>query len=158
MSPLTHLFIGKRRRWHRATNPRLLSLRPRARLATESGLTVWQKTTSRRYCRLRKVAMVGALSCMSRKTMAFLALSLIMATQSVRVVSSGYRASLHSPGTRKGQLRRKGLQGPQPPPALRPCLHPTSRKLLSKLSISPTQGVVTPVCSPHPLGHSGTCD
>ena len=64
--------------------------------------TVWQKTTSRRYCRLRKLAMVGALSCMSRKTIAFLALSLIMATQSVRVVSSGYRASLHSPGQGRG--------------------------------------------------------
>lgn len=41
--------------------------------------------------------MVGALSCISRNTMAFLALSLIRDTQSVSVVSRGYRASLHSP-------------------------------------------------------------
>lgn len=41
--------------------------------------------------------MVGALSCISRNTMAFLALSLIREAQSVSVVSRGYRASLHSP-------------------------------------------------------------
>lgn len=41
--------------------------------------------------------MVGALSCISRNTMAFLALSLIRDTQSVSVVSRGYSASLHSP-------------------------------------------------------------
>lgn len=43
------------------------------------------------------MAMVGALSCISRNTMAFLALSLIRDTQSVSVVRRGYRASLHSP-------------------------------------------------------------
>ncbi len=43
--------------------------------------------------------MVGALSCMSKKAIDFLALSLIMATHSVRVVKRGYRASLHSPDT-----------------------------------------------------------
>lgn len=62
---------------------------PTGSCAPLPGLTVWQKTTSRRYCRLRYVAMVGALSCISRNTIAFLALSLIMATQSVRVVSRG---------------------------------------------------------------------
>lgn len=41
--------------------------------------------------------MVGALSCISRNTMAFLALSLIREAQSVSVVRRGYRASLHSP-------------------------------------------------------------
>lgn len=41
--------------------------------------------------------MVGALSCISRNTMAFLALSLIRDAQSVSVVRRGYRASLHSP-------------------------------------------------------------
>lgn len=46
---------------------------------------------------MRLVAMVGALSCISRNTMAFLALSLIRDAQSVSVVSRGYRASLHSP-------------------------------------------------------------
>lgn len=70
------------------------------------GLTVWQKTTSRRCCRLRQAAMVGARSCMSRKTIAFLALSLIMTTQSVSVVSRGYRASLHSPAHREACLKR----------------------------------------------------
>ena len=93
--------------------------RPGPGLGSLVARTVWQKTTSRRYCRLRKLAMVGALSCMSRKTIAFLALSLIMATQSVRVVSSGYRASLHSPGTREGRLRRWRAGGPSP--ALPPC-------------------------------------
>lgn len=62
-------------------------------------LTVWQKTTSRRYCTLRSMAMVGARSCMSRNTIDFFALSLIIATHSVSVVSRGYSASLHSPGT-----------------------------------------------------------
>lgn len=41
--------------------------------------------------------MVGALSCISTNTMAFLALSLIREAQSVSVVRRGYRASLHSP-------------------------------------------------------------
>lgn len=41
--------------------------------------------------------MVGAESCISRNTMAFLALSLIRDAQSVSVVRTGYRASLHSP-------------------------------------------------------------
>lgn len=46
---------------------------------------------------MRLMPMVGALSCISRKTMAFFALSLIRDTQSVSVVRRGYRASLHSP-------------------------------------------------------------
>lgn len=50
---------------------------------------------------VRLPAMVGALSCISRNTMAFLALSLIRDTQSVSVVSRGYRASLHSPARRE---------------------------------------------------------
>lgn len=62
-------------------------------------LTVWQKTMSRRYCSDTSMAIVGAVSCMSRKTIDFLALSLIMATQSVSVVRRGYSASLHSPAT-----------------------------------------------------------
>lgn len=62
-------------------------------------LTVWQKTTSRRYCTLRSMAMVGARSCISRNTIDFFALSLIIATHSVSVVSRGYSASLHSPDT-----------------------------------------------------------
>lgn len=64
-------------------------------------LTVWQKTMSRRYCSDTSMAIVGAVSCMSRKTIDFLALSLIMATQSVSVVRRGYSASLHSPATNK---------------------------------------------------------
>lgn len=60
-------------------------------------LTVWQKTTSRRYCSERAMAIVGALSCISRKTMDLLAVSLIIATHSVSVVRRGYNASLHSP-------------------------------------------------------------
>lgn len=60
-------------------------------------LTVWQNTTSLRYCSDKLMAIVGALSCISRNTMDFLALSLIMATHSFRVVRRGYRASLHSP-------------------------------------------------------------
>lgn len=47
--------------------------------------------------------MVGALSCISRNTMAFLALSLIREAQSVSVVSRGYRASLHSPASTEVQ-------------------------------------------------------
>lgn len=45
---------------------------------------------------VRLMAMVGAQSCISRNTMDFFALSLIRVAQSVRVVRSGYRASLHS--------------------------------------------------------------
>lgn len=60
-------------------------------------LTVWQNTTSRRYCIVRLMAMVGALSCIRRNTMAFLALSLMRVTQSDSVVRSGYKMSLHSP-------------------------------------------------------------
>lgn len=47
--------------------------------------------------------MVGALSCISTNTMAFLALSLIREAQSVSVVSRGYRASLHSPASMEVQ-------------------------------------------------------
>lgn len=65
--------------------------------------TVWQKTTSRRYCSDSSMAMVGALSCISRKTMDLLAVSLIMATHSVSVVRRGYSASLHSPAGRRGR-------------------------------------------------------
>lgn len=72
-----------------------------------SALTVWQKTTSRRYCSDRSMAIVGALSCISRKTMDFLAVSLIMATHSVSVVRRGYNASLHSPGKHKYRQKVK---------------------------------------------------
>lgn len=84
--------------------------------------TAWQKTTSRRYCSDSSLAMVGAESCISRKTMALLAVSLIMVTHWVRVERTGYSASLHSPAntpssgqTRPSQLRASSSD-PTPPP------------------------------------------